>query len=115
MFTLAADIEAFRHPEAYEVVQEPSKGKGARVRLTGATPQAVLHAVFEFLERQGAFFGLDKYMCPGTYTAEIHAFQGVGAFVDYYVAATFETFGGDSFRSTAHLEAPARYYTLTIT
>ena len=35
-----------------------------RVRLSGATPQAVLYAVFDFLERQGAFFGLDGEVYP---------------------------------------------------
>jgi hypothetical protein len=58
VFTLMVKSEGFRHPEAYEIARESDERKPFRVRLTGATPQAVLHAVFEFLERQGAFFGL---------------------------------------------------------
>ena len=64
VFTLRVDKKAFKDPEAYEIRQEASKGKGARVRLAGATPQAVLYAVFDFLERQGAFFGLDGDVYP---------------------------------------------------
>jgi hypothetical protein len=64
VFSLRVDKEAFTEPEAYEIRQEPSKGKGARIRLSGATPQAVLYAVFDFLERQGAFFGLDGDVYP---------------------------------------------------
>jgi len=64
VFTLRVDKEAFKDPEAYEIRQEAAKGKGARVRLVGATPQAVLYAVFDFLERQGAFFGLDGDVYP---------------------------------------------------
>ena len=32
--------------------------------MTGATPQAILYAVFDFLERQGAVFGLDGEVYP---------------------------------------------------
>ena len=64
VFTLRVNKEAFKDPEAYEIAQEASKGKGTRVRLTGATPQAALYAVFDFLERQGAFFGLDGDIYP---------------------------------------------------
>lgn len=64
VFTLQVDRGAFKDPEAYEIRQEASNGKGPRVRLTGATPQAVLYAVFDFLERQGVFFGLDGDTYP---------------------------------------------------
>jgi hypothetical protein len=64
VFTLRVIKEAFKDSEAYEIAQEASKGKGTRVRLTGATPQAVLYAVFDFLERQGAFFGLAGDVYP---------------------------------------------------
>lgn len=64
IFTLRVDKEAFKNSEAYEIRQEAGTGKGSRVRLTGATPQAVLYAVFDFLERQGAFFGLDGDTYP---------------------------------------------------
>jgi len=64
IFTLRVNMEAFQNPEAYEILHEPSKGKGSRIRLTGATPQAVLYAVFDFLERQGVFFGLEGDAYP---------------------------------------------------
>ena len=64
VFALRVNKEAFRDPEAYEIVQGPARGKGLRIFLTGAAPQAVLYAVFDFLERQGAFFGLDGDAYP---------------------------------------------------
>ncbi|HXH49652.1 MAG TPA: hypothetical protein VNM47_09920 [Terriglobia bacterium] len=59
VFTQYANKGSFKDPEAYEIRRETSNGDGSRIRLIGATPQAVLYAVFDFLERQGAFFGLD--------------------------------------------------------
>jgi len=64
VFSLSVDKSLFTHPEGYEISQESSGGKSSRVRLAGATPQAVLCAVFDFLERQGAFFGLDGEVYP---------------------------------------------------
>jgi len=64
VFTLTVNQGAFQHPEAYEISQETVGGIFPRVRLSGATPQAVLYAVFDFLERQGAFFGLDGEVYP---------------------------------------------------
>ena len=64
VFTLRVDKENFKEAEAYEIRQEAATGNGSRVRLTGATPQAVLYSVFDFLERQGAFFGLDGDVYP---------------------------------------------------
>jgi len=64
VFLLREHKGAFKEPEAYEIRQEASKAKGSRVHMTGATPQAVLYAVFDFLERQGAFFGLDGDTYP---------------------------------------------------
>ena len=64
VFTLAVNPGAFQHPEAYEISQETVGGIFPRVRLAGATPQAVLYAVFDFLERQGVFFGLDGEVYP---------------------------------------------------
>jgi hypothetical protein len=64
VFSLSVKKEAFKHPEAYEISHESGGGKASRVRLTGATPQAVPYAVFDFLERQGAFFGLDGEVYP---------------------------------------------------
>jgi hypothetical protein len=67
VFSLTVNREAFRHPEAYEIANETQASaprRAPRVRLTGGTPQAVLYAVFDFLERQGAFFGLDGEVYP---------------------------------------------------
>jgi hypothetical protein len=64
VFTLAVNQGALQHPEAYEISRESMGGIFPRVRLSGATPQAVLYAVFDFLERQGAFFGLDGEVYP---------------------------------------------------
>jgi hypothetical protein len=64
VFLLSTNRQDFKHPEAYEISQESGPGKASRVRFTGATPQAVLYAVFDFLERQGAFFGLDGEVYP---------------------------------------------------
>jgi hypothetical protein len=64
VFALRVERKAFKNSESYEIRQAPQKGKGARIHLTGATPQAVLYAVFDFLERQGALFGLDGDVYP---------------------------------------------------
>ena len=64
IFSLSVRKGTFKHPEAYEVAHEPGGGKASHVRLTGATSQAVLYAVFDFLEHQGAFFGLDGEVYP---------------------------------------------------
>lgn len=60
VFSLRVERERFKNAEAYEIGHSPER----RVRLSGATPQAVLYAVFDFLERQGAFFGLDGEVYP---------------------------------------------------
>ncbi len=62
IFTLRVDKESFKDAEAYEIAWGPVHDPG--VHLTGASPQAVLYAVFDFLERQGAFFGLDGDTYP---------------------------------------------------
>ena len=64
IFSLSVRKGGVKHPEAYEVSHESGGGMASRVQLTGATPQAVLYAVFDFLERQGAFFGLDGEVYP---------------------------------------------------
>jgi hypothetical protein len=64
VFSLTVERERFKHPEAYEIAREPEAGKSLRARLTSATPQAALYAVFDFLERQGAFFGLEGEVYP---------------------------------------------------
>jgi hypothetical protein len=63
-FYLLIDRQNLTHPEAYEISYAPGGGKAPRVGLTGATPQALLYAVFDFLERQGGFFGLDGPVYP---------------------------------------------------
>jgi hypothetical protein len=60
VFSLGVNKDQFKHPEAYEITHPASES----VNLTGATSQAVLYAVFDFLERQGAFFGLDGPVYP---------------------------------------------------
>jgi hypothetical protein len=64
VFSLSTNRQDFKNSEAYEISCPSSPGKASRVHLTGATPQAVLYAVFDFLERQGAFFGLDGEVYP---------------------------------------------------
>ncbi len=63
-FFLTTNRQNLKQPEAYEISNESGEGKPPRIRLTGATPQAVLYAVFDFLERQGAFFGLEGDLYP---------------------------------------------------
>jgi hypothetical protein len=64
VFSLAVEKDLSRHPEAYQISNESPGGKASHVRLTGATPHAVPYAIFDFLERQGAFFGLDGEVYP---------------------------------------------------
>ncbi|MEN6601893.1 MAG: hypothetical protein ABFD86_05705 [Bryobacteraceae bacterium] len=52
-------IEAGGAAESYRIVRD---GKGAR--LVAPNEQALLYAVFDFLERQGAFFGIDGESYP---------------------------------------------------
>jgi hypothetical protein len=60
VFALSVDPNRIRHPEAYEIARQGE----SRVSLTGGSPQAVPYAVFDFLERQGTFFGLDGEVYP---------------------------------------------------
>jgi hypothetical protein len=64
VFSLSVEKEAFKHPEAYEISNESVEGKSPHIRLKAASPRAVPYAVFDFLERQGAFFGLDGEVYP---------------------------------------------------
>jgi hypothetical protein len=64
VFKLQIRKGGFKHPEAYEIVHVNSDGNTPRVQVTGASPQALLYSVFDFLERQGAFFGLDGEVYP---------------------------------------------------
>ncbi len=53
------DTSRFRHSEEYEIV---TAGKNAT--LCAANEQALLYAVFDFLERQGLVFGIDGTTVP---------------------------------------------------
>ena len=64
VFQLEVQKQAFKHLEGYEIACETDSGNPPRLRLRGATSQALLYAVFDFLERQGAFFGLDGEIYP---------------------------------------------------
>jgi hypothetical protein len=64
VFSLSTDRQRFKHPEAYEITRDGGDNKPPRTHLTAATPQAVLYAVFDFLESQGALFGLDGEVYP---------------------------------------------------
>ena len=64
VFSLLVGRLPFKHHEAYEIALQGGTPQAPRVRLTGATAQATLYAVFDFLERQGAFFGLDGEVYP---------------------------------------------------
>jgi hypothetical protein len=48
-----------------------------------------------------------------TFAARLAAPQGGGAFLDYYVKAEIDT-SSRTARVTAPLEAPARFYTLSV-
>jgi hypothetical protein len=56
---LRVDSAGLANPEAYEIHNE-----GGQAVLRGSGEQALLYAVFEFLERQGAFFGIDGVSYP---------------------------------------------------
>ncbi len=64
VFSLSTSRESIKHPDTYEISNQTAPGKALRLNFTGATPQAVLYGVFDFLERQGAFFGLDGEVYP---------------------------------------------------
>jgi hypothetical protein len=64
VFSLSTSRQSIRHPESYEISNESGPGKALRLNFTGAAPQAILYSVFDFLERQGAFFGLDGEVYP---------------------------------------------------
>ncbi len=59
-FVLRVEPTRFKNPEAYSIAMQA----GGSLSLTGASEQALLYAVFEFLERQGAFFGIDGESYP---------------------------------------------------
>jgi hypothetical protein len=59
MFSLRVEPEKHQHAEGYSI----AVGDGGVV-LSGGSEPAVLYAVFDFLERQGALFGIDGPSYP---------------------------------------------------
>ncbi|MCX6620480.1 MAG: twin-arginine translocation signal domain-containing protein [Acidobacteria bacterium] len=59
VLALAIDASAFHGTEEYSI-----QAAAGGATLTAAGEQALLYAVFEFLERQGAFFGIDGASYP---------------------------------------------------
>jgi hypothetical protein len=55
LIALRVEPAQFRNPEAYSI----SSMAPHQVLVAGASETALLYAVYEFLERQGAFFGID--------------------------------------------------------
>ncbi len=66
VFTITVAPDEFKHREGYEIVADnnSTKDTGLRLKLTAASPQAALYAVFDFLQRQEVFFGLDGEIYP---------------------------------------------------
>jgi len=62
LFTLTIDPSRFRGTEEYEIAGLNSGANGAIFRA--ASEQALLFAVFDFLERQGLTFGIDGTTAP---------------------------------------------------
>lgn len=58
-FVLSIDSSRFKGQEDYEIAST-----GKRVTLSAASDQALLYAVFDFLERQGVVFGIDGESFP---------------------------------------------------
>lgn len=66
VLTIAVEHDRFKHPDACEIAADGDNKHGPeiRVKLSGARPQSTLYAVFDFLQQQGAFFGLDGEVYP---------------------------------------------------
>jgi hypothetical protein len=58
-FSMRVEPGQFHGPEEYAISAE-----AGQVALAGASEQALLYSVFDFLERQGAFFGIDGESYP---------------------------------------------------
>ena len=67
VLVLTIDRSGFKGDEEYEVAAAPA---GAMLRA--ASEQALLFAVFDFLEKQGMVFGIDGGMAPIDRQAELH-------------------------------------------
>src|SRR5208283_2497754 len=59
VFRFLAQPEQFKNPEAYSIAMQ-----GALVGFHAATGTGLLSAVFDFLEHQGAYFGIDGESYP---------------------------------------------------
>ncbi|HYK88324.1 MAG TPA: hypothetical protein VE398_06120 [Acidobacteriota bacterium] len=59
-FAFRLDATRFKNPESYSI----SARADGSVTFSGASEQALLYAVFDFLEKQGAFFGIDGESYP---------------------------------------------------
>ena len=66
VFTIAVVPDRFKHKDACEIATDGDSKRhiDIRVKLSAASPQSTLYAVFEFLQQQGAFFGLDGEVYP---------------------------------------------------
>jgi hypothetical protein len=64
VFRLEIDTHAVGNPEAYQIARLTDEAVAVNIRMSGATGQALLYSVFEFLERQGVFYGLDGEIFP---------------------------------------------------
>ncbi len=67
LLRLAIDASSFKGAEEYEIA---ASGNGAVLRA--ANEQALLYAVFEFLERQGMVFGIDGSSAPIDHPGRLH-------------------------------------------
>ena len=65
--TLRIEPSRFRQAEEYEIA---SSGKSAAI--SAGNEQALLYAVFDFLERQGLVFGMDGTTVPIDLPAPLH-------------------------------------------
>jgi hypothetical protein len=63
VFRLVLNPPLSGNEEAYEIVNG-SESPGLKVQLAGASAHALTYATFDFLERQGIFFGLDGPVYP---------------------------------------------------
>ncbi len=63
VFRLVLNPAISANEEAYEIVNGGNL-PGLRVEFAAASTHALTYATFDFLERQGVFFGLDGPVCP---------------------------------------------------
>ena len=66
VFELRLAPESFPQPESYSIA-----GVNDRITFSAASESGLLYAVFDFLERQGAFFGIDGESYPITRATDL--------------------------------------------